>query len=367
MPLRLQLVILVTLGALAAGGWWWLVGKPGEAGGEAAAPRRAAAARVVVVAPVAFALDRVTLRLIGTGRAIRSAAIHPKVAGEVVEVGFHAEQRVKAGQPLLRLDSKHQRLSVRLAKVALEEARRDVARMERLAPSGHASRARLDTSRSEAEAAAIRLEQAKAELADRVVRAPFDGVLGLTEIEVGDRVDEDTTIASIDDSSQILVEFNLPEDYAGRVAVGDGVAVRPWSMPGAEIAGTITATDSRIGATMRSLKVRARIANPDGRIRPGSSFEVRLEFTGRAYPRIKEVAVLWSRDGAYLWRVTDGKAEKVFVELVRRDQGHVLVDGPLREGDEIVVEGVQGLRAGRKLRVRPEAAPGPPATRDTKS
>ncbi len=77
MPLRLQLVILVTLGALAAGGWWWLVGKPGEAGGEAAAPRRAAAARFVVVAPVAFALDRVTLRLIGTGRAIRSAAIHP--------------------------------------------------------------------------------------------------------------------------------------------------------------------------------------------------------------------------------------------------------------------------------------------------
>ena len=78
-------------------------------------------------------------------------------------------------------------------------------------------------------------------------------------------------------------------------------------------------------------------------------------------------AVMRLRDGAYLWRVTNGKAEKVFVELVRRDQGHVLVDGPLREGDKIVVEGVQGLRAGRKLRVRPEAAPGPPATRETKS
>ena len=111
--------------------------------------------------------------------------------------------------------------------------------------------------------------------------------------------------------------------------------------------------DSRIDAASRTLRVRARIPNPDDAIRPGTSFEVELAFTGRRYPIVREVAVLWSRDGAYLWRANTKKAEKVFVKLVRRDGGRILVDGPLKAGDLVVVEGVQGLRAGQKLDPRP--------------
>jgi RND family efflux transporter MFP subunit len=124
-------------------------------------------------------------------------------------------------------------------------------------------------------------------------------------------------------------------------------------MPDRQIEGLITATGSRIDPTSRSLRVRARIPNADDAIRPGTSFEVELVFIGRPYPRVREVAVLWSRDGAYLWRVRGGKAEKVFVKLVRRDHGRVLVDGPLQAGDSIVVEGVQGLRAGQALEPLP--------------
>ena len=80
---------------------------------------------------------------------------------------------------------------------------------------------------------------------------------------------------------------------------------------------------------------------------------MQLAFTGKAYPIIREVAVLWSRDGAYLWRVVDGTAEKVFVRLVRRDKGRVLVDGALNPGDLIVVEGVQGLRPGQNVKTAP--------------
>ena len=74
-----------------------------------------------------------------------------------------------------------------------------------------------------------------------------------------------------------------------------------------------------------------------------------MSHVGRSYPSVREVAVLWSRDGAYLWRARDGKADKVFVELIRRDRGYVLVDGKLGPGDPIVVEGVQGLREGQRL------------------
>jgi hypothetical protein len=80
---------------------------------------------------------------------------------------------------------------------------------------------------------------------------------------------------------------------------------------------------------------------------------VRMAFVGKAYPSVREVAVSWSGAGAYLWRVTDGKAERVIVKLVRRENGRILVDGPLGEGDLIVIEGVQGLREGQKLDAKP--------------
>lgn len=349
MSLRLQLFIVATLAALLAGGWWWLAGQ--GAGDGAGKPRgKRAAQTLVMVEAIELAEDRITVRTIGTSKAIRSASIHPAVTGEVIEVAFKAEQRVKKGQPLLRLDAKHQRLAVRLAEVAVGEAQRHLRRLEKLAPSGATSRARLETARAELESAGLRLGQAKADLEDRTVYAPFDGVVGLTEIDRGDRVTEDTAITTLDDRSSILVEFAVPEDHAGAIRVGSPVSVKPWSRPEGGIPGVLIAVGSRIDETTRSLRVQAEIANPDDTIRPGSSFEVELGFTGKAYPTVREVAVSWSRDGAYLWRVKDGKAEKVFVELIRRDRGRLLVDGPLQAGDLIVVEGVQGLRPDQTVR-----------------
>ncbi|MBT6912868.1 MAG: efflux RND transporter periplasmic adaptor subunit, partial [Rhodospirillaceae bacterium] len=222
-----------------------------------------------------------------------------------------------------------------------------------LAPSGHASRARMDTTQTALELAQLHLEQAKAELYDRTIYAPFTGVVGMTDLNPGDRVTQDTMAVTLDDRSALLVEFTVPEAHGAQVKVGDKIIVRPWSAPEAAIDGMITALASRIDKTSRSLRVQAKIANPDGRIRPGGSFEVQLNFVGKTYPIVREVAVLWSRDGAYLWRVVNGRAEKIFVRLVRRDKGRILVDGPLNVGDTIVVEGVQGLRLGQKVKTAP--------------
>ena len=109
--------------------------------------------------------------------------------------------------------------------------------------------------------------------------------------------------------------------------------------------------------------MQGKIANPKDVLRPGASFEVKIIFTGKAYPIVREIAVLWSRDGAYLWRIRNDKADKVFVKMIRRDQGRVLGDGPLRAGDLVVVEGVQGLRLGQEVK----AAPFDPEVRKSKS
>ena len=351
MKLRYQFAITIVLAAALGAGWLWLAGGQEAAGSKEKKPRRGGAT-LVMVENLALATDRTVIRAVGTGTAQNSAAIHPSASGEVVAVGFRAEQRVEKGHVLLRLDDDHQRLAVRLAEVSLRKARRDAARVEKLAKSGHASRISLDTARTELESARVRHAQAKAELDDRVVVAPFSGVIGLTDISIGDRVDDETMIATLDERSTLLVDFNLPEDFAARLRVGGTVSVRPSTDPDRTISGTIAAMGSRIDEASRTLRIRAEIPNPDGRIRPGTSFTVEIAFTGRAYPNVREVAVLWSRDGAYLWRAKNGKAEKVFVKLVSRDKGRILVDGDLKPGDQVVVEGVQGLRIGQKLKPR---------------
>ena len=357
MKLPYQIGLTVVIGGLVSGGWFWLGPAEDDKGARDAGPRRGGATSVLVQ-KVTFAEDRMVVRAVGTGTAQNSAILHPSVSGEVVAVLFRAEQRVKKGDVLVRLDDDHQRLAVRLAAVALQKARRDAARVSKLAKSGHASRISLDTAQTDLETATVRHAQAKADLSDRVVVAPFTGVIGLTDISPGDRVTENTPIATLDERSTILVDFNLTEDHAARIRVGDRIIVHPSNAPDREVTGRVSAMGSRIDEASRTLRVRATIPNPDDTIRPGTSFSVELAFTGKSYPSVREVAVLWSRDGAYLWRARAGKAEKVFVRLIRRDAGRILVDGKLNVGDAVVVQGVQGLRVGQRLNPKPFVAPG---------
>ncbi|MEM9682203.1 MAG: efflux RND transporter periplasmic adaptor subunit [Pseudomonadota bacterium] len=354
--MRMQIAVTVVLAAFVAGGWLALSRWEGDAKQRDRGKR--VKATIVMVEPLATAKDQLSLRVVGTGEALRSASIYPTVSGEVTEILFRADQQVERGAPLLHLDDKHEKLAVRLAEVALQEAERQANRLKKLAPTGSVPMARLETAVTELESASVRLEQAQANLADRTVRAPFEGVIGLTKLDVGDRVTDETMVATLDDRSVILVEFVVPEEYAAKIALGDTIEVRPWMDQDRVLEGRIAAIDSRIDQATRSLTVQAQIPNPDESIKPGTAFDVRLSFVGKLFPVVEEVAVSWSGDGAYLWRVVNGKAEKVFVKLVRRDEGKILVDGPLKVGDLIVVEGVQGLRDGQSLDARPARGSG---------
>jgi len=355
MTLRAQVAVTALLAAMVAAGWMWLEDTGGPEGSAKALAERSGAP-LVLVRPLALAEDKVIVRAVGTGDARRSASLYPNSEGEVVEVLFEAEQRVSKGTPLLRLEGEQERLAVRLAEVAETEARRQVERYERLAPKGTVSAVALQTAQADLASASLRLAQAKEALEDRTVYAPFEGIVGLSEIDPGDRVTDETMITTLDDRSVIEVKFSVPEEFAGRLKVGNPVAVRPWTVSDQILQGTISAIDSRIDPVTRSLRVKARIPNPEQIIRPGTSFDVQLEFTGGKYPSIPEVAVLWSGDGAYVWRIVGNKAEKVFVKMVRRERGQVLVQGTLAGGDLIVVEGVQGLREGQTVDAQPHGA-----------
>lgn len=340
-----QLAVLIVLGALA-GAAWHLGTPPEEAASSGGAQRTEAAG--AVVAPVGE--GRVTTRLeaVGTATARRSVDLHTEVAGQVSEVLFEADQAVEAGQVLLRLRQNAEQLDVDLAQVRLGDARRRFERLETLRQSGTTTEASLDEARTEYQAARIALAQAEVALADRTLRAPFAGRIGLTDVEVGDRVDADTVIATLDARDDLLVAFDPPEALLDRIRPGTKVTAAAWTQTG-QAEGEVIAVDSRVDPLTRTFRARARIPNPDDRFRPGMSFRVSLELQGPRWPAVPEIAIQWGGQGAYVWTVRDGNAARVPLTIVQRQENRVLIDADIEPGMPVVVEGLHRMREGRPV------------------
>lgn len=305
----------------------------------------------VIAAAVTTARDDLSLEAVGTGRAQRSIALRSETEGKIVDLAMAAGRVFEAGDVLLKLDDAEQRLLLRLAETRLGEAERAEERLRQLVERGASTSTQLDEARTLTEISRLEVERAREALDDRVLRAPFDGVAGLSELEQGAWVDNNMEVASFDDRSVILVGFDLPEALLARVEKGLAVTATTPSAPGQVFEGTVAAIDSRIEAASRTVRVRVALPNPDDALRPGASFTVKLDLPGEAYPVVPEIAVLFGKDGLHVWRVAGNEVEKVNVEMVRRREGEVLVDGPLSPGDRVVIEGTQRLSTGRKIRL----------------
>ena len=364
--LRLSLLALLLLLALALLFAWMRRAEPLPTAADEA-PRTAAAEAVpVVLAAATQAEDDAALEVLGSGVAQRSVTLYPAVAGEVATLSFRPGQRVQAGQALLQLVDRRERLAVDLAAARLEAAERLLARYEATRGTGAVPGSVIDEARSGVELARIELRQAREALADRLLRAPFTGVVGLAQVEPGDRVALDTAITTLDDRRNLQVTFDVPEAYAARIRSGQPLVVSNPAFGDRRFAGRIAQVDSRVDEATRSLRLRALVPNPDDLLRPGMSFQVRLVLPGQSYAAVPALALQWGRDGAFVWVVRGGQAAQVPVRSVRREQDRVLLEGALKPGEQVVVEGVQRLRAGRTVRAvaataSPAAAPAAPA------
>lgn len=350
-----QITLVSLLAAVVALAWYnqdslrLAVGLASEAPDKRSS--RAGASVPVIVAPVEFANDALSLQVVGTGRALRSVSLRSEAAGKVNSIAIEPGKKFSAGDVLLTLDDTDQELAVKIAQAQLDESNRVFERGETLRNSGNTALARLQELRTAAEVARLELERAKEALNDRVLRAPFDGISGIAEVEVGAWVDTQTDIASYDDRSLILVQFELPETFLPRVKEGMSVTATTASVPGKKFQGMVSAIDSRITASSRTTRVRVSVPNPDDRLRPGASFTIKLDVPGERFAKVPELSLQFTRGELYVWRVRDGKAEQVAVSMVRRSAGTVLVDGELSQGDQIVVEGTQRLELGQPVEV----------------
>jgi membrane fusion protein (multidrug efflux system) len=313
----------------------------------APAPRSAANSSVpVIVEPLRFEPARTRAEAVGTSRALLSAELYPASSGEVTAVNFEPGQFVRRGDVLVELDRRKETLAVEQAALQLEDAERLYDRYRRSAGSGAVLPTALDAARTAAELARVELGRARVALDDRTIKAPFDGHVDSTDIDPGDRVTPSTLITTLDDRSQLLVRFEVPELFINELVPGKDVVLETWGVPGPRVAGEIVDVGSRIDPQSRTFGVRASVENKDDLLRPGMSFRVETDIQGEMYAVIAEAAVQWGTEGAYIWSVNDGTAVRKPVHIIERREGRVLVDGDLVSGDIIVVEGVQRMREG---------------------
>lgn len=311
----------------------------------------------MIVAASTQANDDIDLAVPGNGSASQSVVIFPAVPGEVAEVGFRPGQSVRAGQVLLRLVDRAERLAADLASARVDAAKALAARYEGTRGTGAVPESVVDEAKAALRAAGIELAQAREAVADRAVRAPFSGVVGLATVERGDRVTPETALTTLDDRRVLFIDFEVPEAYLARVKVGQSVNARNPAYPGRTFTGVVAQIDSRVDPVSRNVRMRASVPNTDDVLRSGMSFQVHLGLSGETRVSVPELALQWDRDGSFVWVVREAKSVRVPARPVRRAAGRVLLDSELQPGESVVVEGVQRLRAGNAVRVVGNGAP----------
>lgn len=321
-------------------------GRPQRGGG-----RRGGGATVVTLGIVEQASFNDILRAIGTGEAINSVDVISDVAGQVEDINLSANAPVKAGDVLLKLDNRTETINLEIVQGTLKQAQAQIDRYEQLdaGNSGIVTAVTIADARTALLQAQLQVDLAQNALDERTIRAPIDGVLGLSKIKVGANLSNGANIVTIDDIHQLLVEFELPERALGLLSKEKEVLLSTPVFVGKVFTGEIFAYDNRIDSTTRTITVQARVDNNERLLLPGMSFGVRLINESEAGAVVPTNAITWTRNGSQIWVVEDDIAKAVPTSIVMRQQDRIWIDAKLEAGTKIVTEGTQKLRNGIKI------------------
>lgn len=348
-----QLVIILVLAGLGWGGY--TVYHEQFANG-ATTPQRGGGNggdRKIGVEVAAAEKSRLTrsVEAVGTTRARQSVEIVPLADGTVVELLIAAGKEVEKGEVVARLDDDIERANLESAEGILLQKEQAAARAEKLRETQTLSLAAMESLHAEEIVARAVVDKARRQLADRTIRAPFAGVLGLSSIDVGARVESGDVLATLDDLSEVEVEFQLPETLYAAVKPGQAVAARTAAFPGRSFSGKIVAIDSRVDRNSRSFATRALLPNPDRALPSGMFVLMSITLDDYEAITVPDAALVAEGSQTFVYRIADGKAEKTMVRIGLRQPGHVEIAEGLAAGDLVAVTGLQRLRNGAEVQV----------------
>ncbi|HEX5639901.1 MAG TPA: efflux RND transporter periplasmic adaptor subunit [Burkholderiaceae bacterium] len=325
-------------------------GKSGAAKGGPGGPGGPTPVEVIVVKPVTVQED---LAAVGSLRSNESVVLRPEVSGRIATIGFRDGQAVKKGQLLVGLDATLNEAEVAQYRAEYDLALSSLKRSEDLAQQKFISSSARETATSNAQVAEARLKLAQARLSKMRIVAPFDGVVGIRGVSLGDYVKDGADLVNVEDIRNLKVDFRLPERNLSQIRVGQSVEVLADALPGVPWQGQIEAINPRIDANGRSLELRARLDNTSGRLRPGMFVRVRVIVGERDGLLVPEEAIVPQGEEFFVYKVVDGAARRVPVKIGVRRAAQVEIVQGVAAGDQVVTAGMRLSRDGQPVRVLP--------------
>lgn len=292
------------------------------------------------------------IEAVGTALANEQVTLAAPVTERVVRLNFEDGGFVRAGQTIAVLAQGQEAAELSEAQARAREAQQQLRRIEELRERGFATNSNLDAQTALAAQARAQAAGAEASIGDRVVRAPFAGWVSLRNISPGAVVSAGTEIATISDLSSIKLDFPVPETLLSALQPGLPIDAVSAAFPDQPFRGRIATIDPVIDPDSRAVTVRARLPNPDRKLKPGMLLTVAIETAPRMGLSVPELAVVGEGDRRFVYVVgDDAAAKRTEVRTGLRSNGRIEILQGLRPGQRVVTEGVVKLTDGMKVRL----------------
>jgi membrane fusion protein, multidrug efflux system len=339
---------------IAGGVGWHLKRTPVQSASAVAPP---ASAVTVDAAPVKIGSIRRQIEAVGSLRSNESVIIRPEVAGRVSEILFQEGQNVTRGTPLVRLDSSIARAQVGQMNAALELSKVNFDRAQELMKKGAGSQRAYDEALAKMRADEASLALAQATLDKMTLVAPFDGILGLRKVSLGDYVNPGQDMINIENIETLKVDFRVSEIYAVQLKVGQSISIMLDAIPGATFDGEVYAIDPAHDPNGRAVILRARTPNKGGQLRSGMFARVTLIIdAGKQGILVPETAIVPMGQELFVFVLDGDKAKLTKLKTGQRRGGLVEVAQGLERTSVIITEGALKLRDGMTVKANVEKA-----------
>lgn len=326
----------------------------------ASGPPRAMVVEAAVAETVSFPRG---LTAVGSLRSEESVMLRSEVVGRIKEINFKEGTPVSKGQVLFRLDDAVARAELEQVKANLSLSQSQSSRASSLHAEGYVSKQFRDEAANALKVQQAAVQLAQARLDKTVITAPFEGVVGLRTVSVGDYVSAGQDLAPLEAIRLLKADFRLPELYVSKVQLGQRIELKFDALPGKTRGGEVYAISPLVDAGGRSILVRALVANQDGLLRPGMFARIQLLVQEGKALVVPEAAVVSSGQGHLVYRIEDGKAVRTDITIGERRDGLVEVMQGLENGDQVLVAGLQRVQhnapvklAGKPLTAREAAS-----------
>ena len=308
-----------------------------------------------------------TLSAIGTVAAVQGVTVAADLPGIVERIHFTSGRTVRDGEVLVQLDTRQEQAQLAAAQAQLDLARLNHERMEGLVKQDAVSRAEYDAAAANHKQSDARIREIRATIERKTIRAPFTGVLGIRQVNLGQYLSGGAPVVPLQSLNPIYVNFGVPQQDASQMRPGREVRIAADDLGGAGITGRITALDSVINQTTRNVQVQATFANPGGKLRPGMFVQAQVALAApQDVIALPASAINYAPYGDSVFIVTELKTpqgqkyrgvRQQVVKLGTSRGDQVAVLSGITEGEEVVTSGVFKLRNGVAIQVNNTVQP----------